>query len=134
MQTGLQEGWIRSSSKVRTDSTHILARVRRLNQLELVGETLRATLDALSQAEPAWVLERLPREWGMRYGLLINERRLPKSETERERWASQVGEDGFFFWQLLQEPATPPGLLQLQRCTSCKRSGSSATSAMSRVG
>ena len=47
----------------------------------------------------------------MRYRLLINERRLPKSETERERWASQVGADGFFLWQLLQDPATPPGLL-----------------------
>lgn len=113
VQTGLQEGWIRSTSKVRTDSTHILARVRRLNQLELVGETLRATLDALSQAEPAWVLERLPHEWGMRYGLLINERRLPKGETERERWASQVGADGFFLLQLLQDPATSPSLLQL---------------------
>jgi transposase len=66
VQTGLQEGWIRSTSKVRTDSTHILAKVRRLNQLELVGETLRATLDALSQAEPAWVVQQLPHEWGMR--------------------------------------------------------------------
>src|SRR5712692_638409 len=35
VQVGLQEGWIRSNSKVRTDSTPILAKVRRLNQLEL---------------------------------------------------------------------------------------------------
>jgi transposase len=113
VQSGLQEGWIRSNSKVRTDSTHILARVRRLNQLELVGETLRATLDALSQAEPAWVRQRLPHDWGMRYGLLINERRLPKSEKEREQWARQVGEDGFFLLEVLQEATTPTELVQL---------------------
>ena len=113
VQVGQQEGWIRSNSKVRTDSTHILAKVRRLNQLELVGETLRATLDALSLAEPSWVRSHLPAEWGMRYGLLINERRLPKSEAERERWARQVGADGFVLLHLLQEPETPAALRQL---------------------
>ncbi len=113
VQVGQQEGWIRSNSKVRTDSTHILAKVRRLNQLELVGETLRATLDALSSAEPSWVRSHLPVEWGMRYGLLINERRLPKSEAERERWARQVGADGFVLLHLLQEPQTPAALRQL---------------------
>ncbi len=113
VQTGQQEGWIRSKSKVRTDSTHILAKVRRLNQLELVGETLRATLDALSAAAPAWVRGHLPAEWGMRYGLLINERRLPKSEAERERWAQQVGADGFALLQLLEDPQTPAALRKL---------------------
>lgn len=113
VRSGLQEGWIRSTSKVRTDSTHILARVRRLNQLELVGETLRATLDALSQVEPAWVLQRVPHDWGMRSGLLINERRLPKSEKEREQWAGQVGEDGFALLDLRQEASTPVGLVEL---------------------
>jgi transposase len=113
VQTGLQEGWIRSTSKVRTDSTHMLAKVRRLNQLELVGETLRATLDTLSSAEPSWVRSHLPAEWGMRYGLLINERRLPKSEAERERWAKQVGADGFVLLHLLEEPETPAALRQL---------------------
>jgi transposase len=113
VQTGQQEGWIRSNSKVRTDSTHILAKVRRLNQLELVGETLRATLDTLSAAAPAWVRGHLPAEWGMRYGLLINERRLPKSEAERERWAQQVGADGFELLQLLEDPQTPAALRKL---------------------
>lgn len=113
VQVGQQEGWIRSNSKVRTDSTHILAKVRRLNQLELVGETLRATLDALSEAAPSWVRSHLPAEWGIRYGLLINERRLPKSEAERKRWAKQVGADGFALLHLLEEPQTPAALRQL---------------------
>ncbi len=118
VQTGQQEGWIRSNSKVRTDSTHILAKVRRLNQLELVGETLRATLDALSDAAPAWVRGHLPTEWGMRYGLLINERRLPKSEAERERWAKQVGADGFALLQLLEDSQTPAVLGKLPQVQS----------------
>src|SRR6266566_3866477 len=54
VQTGLQEGWIRSTSKVRTDSTHILAKVRRLNQLEVVGETLRG-----------WVAQGTRRGWAI---------------------------------------------------------------------
>lgn len=113
VQTGLQEGWIRSTSKVRTDWTPILAKVRRLNQLEVVGETLRAALDALSRADASWVRERLAHEWGMRYGLLINERRLPKSEAERERWAKQVGADGFHLVEVLADAATPAKLAEL---------------------
>ncbi len=113
VQVGQQEGWIRSNSKVRTDSTHILAKVRRLNQLELVGETLRAALDAVTKADAQWVLGHVPREWAQRYGLLINERRLPKSEKERERWGQQVGEDGFCLLEMLQEPTTPARLLQV---------------------
>ena len=38
--------------KQRTDSTHICGAIRTLNRLELVGETLRHTLEMLAQLAP----------------------------------------------------------------------------------
>jgi transposase len=40
-----QRGWLKAGGKHRTDSTHVLARVRSLSNLECVGETVRAALD-----------------------------------------------------------------------------------------
>ena len=41
-----RRGWSRRAGRQRTDSTHVLAAVRPLNRLELVGEALRHALDA----------------------------------------------------------------------------------------
>src|SRR6266699_553683 len=49
-----QRGWLKAGGKQRTDSTHVLARVRSLSNLECVGETLRAVLDDLAQLAPHW--------------------------------------------------------------------------------
>ena len=45
-------GLVRERSDMRTDSTHIIAAIRNLNRLELVGETLRATLNVLATVDP----------------------------------------------------------------------------------
>jgi len=47
-----QRGWLKAGGKQRTDSTHMLARVRSLSNLECVGETLRAALDDLATLAP----------------------------------------------------------------------------------
>ncbi len=46
---------IKERSRQRTDSTHILETVRRVNRLEKVGETLRFALDDLARIEPDWL-------------------------------------------------------------------------------
>ena len=51
--TGLP--WARGSE--RTDSTHVLARIRDLNRLEPAGETVRAALETLAAAAPGWLAE-----------------------------------------------------------------------------
>ena len=51
---GTQQGWIKARGKQRTDSTHIVMAVRALNRLECVGETVRATLNALATHAPEW--------------------------------------------------------------------------------
>lgn len=48
-------GLLRAGGRQRTDSTHVLASVRTLNRMEFVGETLRAALEALAAAAPAWL-------------------------------------------------------------------------------
>ena len=47
-----QMGLVKGRGKQRTDSTRILAVVRGLNRLELVDETMRRALDALSTVAP----------------------------------------------------------------------------------
>ncbi len=48
-------GLLKARGRQRTDSTHVLAAIRTLNRLELVGETLRAALNAIAVAAPDWL-------------------------------------------------------------------------------
>jgi transposase len=56
-------GLLKKRGRQRTDSTPVLAAVRVLNRLERVGETLRATLNALAVVVPEWVQAWVPAEW-----------------------------------------------------------------------
>src|SRR5262249_45598825 len=67
--TRLREaGLVKSRGRQRTDATHVLSVARRLNRLELVGETLRCALDALVVAAPEWLAPHVTAEWVERYG------------------------------------------------------------------
>jgi len=90
------KGLLKARGKQRTDSTHILAAVRKLNQLELVHETLRHTLNELALAAPAWLKSWVPGEWFDRYSERTSNYVLPKAEIERQQWAERVGQDGLW--------------------------------------
>src|SRR4051794_18036595 len=47
-------GLLKARGRQRTDSTRVLASIRALNRLELVGETLRAALNELATVAPDW--------------------------------------------------------------------------------
>lgn len=47
----------------RTDATHVVANIRLLNRLELVVETMRATLEALAAAAPGWLILHMSLGW-----------------------------------------------------------------------
>lgn len=87
-------GLLNGKGKQRTDSTHVLAAVRELNRLELVGESLRYALNELAQLAPEWLQSRVPREWYERYGTRFEAYRLPKTEAERQALALRIGQDG----------------------------------------
>jgi len=57
------QGWLKARGRQRTDSTHILAKVRALNRVELVGETLRATLNVLAIVAPDWLRAHALPDW-----------------------------------------------------------------------
>jgi hypothetical protein len=95
-------GLLKARGRQRTDATHVLAAVRDLNRLEMVGETLRAALEALAAAAPAWLAGQVDAEQVKRYAARIDEWRLPGSQTKRRQLATQIGADG---WRLLHAVA-----------------------------
>lgn len=94
LQCCKDRGLLKARSMQRTDSTHVLAAVRALNRTELVGETLRATLNSLAVVAPDWVRAHARPEWFDRYQHRVEDYRLPKGEAARRAHAEQVGQDG----------------------------------------
>ena len=76
-------GLIKPRGRQRTDSTHVLAAIRSLNRLELVGRTLQHALNVLAQEVPDWLVAQISPDWFDRYSRQLDEYRLPKSEPER---------------------------------------------------
>lgn len=50
-----QKQLLKARGRQRTDSTHVLAAIRELNRLEVVGETMRRALNELADAAPDWL-------------------------------------------------------------------------------
>jgi hypothetical protein len=91
----------------RTDSTHVLAKIRSLNRTLCIAQTMVYVLNVLSEVAPEWVRTHVPVEWVERYGERLYHERLPKEEEERKHYANQVGADGWMLLDTLQTPATP---------------------------
>jgi transposase len=89
-----QRGWLKARERQRTDSTHVLAKIRAINRLMCVGEAMRFALNSLAVVAPDWLLSSSDACWVERDGHRIEESRLPKSEGDRLAFAEQVGEDG----------------------------------------
>jgi len=104
------KGVIKERGKQRTDATHVQAAIRRLNRLEKVGETLRATLNRLAVLAPDWLQERVPHEWYERYGVRFDNYRMPKKDKEREALALQIGWDGYQLLEWVWEAENSPAL------------------------
>ncbi len=86
---------LKQRGKQRTDSVAVLASVRALNQLEIVGETMRYVLNSLAAVAPEWLKEQAPSAWYERYSERFEEYRLPKSKKERSDLIKVIGEDGY---------------------------------------
>jgi transposase len=106
-------GLLKARGQQRTDSTHVLAAIRVLNRLELVAETLRATLNTLATVAPDWLQGLAPLEWYERYGKRIEDTRLPREQAKRDAYAQTVGEDGFHLLDAVDAPEAPEGLREL---------------------
>jgi len=106
-------GLVKARGQQRTDSTHVVAAVRLMHRLELVGETLRAAVNDLAVQAPDWVRAVARADWYERYRRRSEQGRLPKGKDARESYAKTVGEDGFHLLDALAAPTTPAHLREL---------------------
>ncbi|GAA2717438.1 hypothetical protein Apa02nite_101420 [Actinoplanes palleronii] len=106
-------GLVKARGRQRTDSTHVLAAIRNLNRLELAGETLRATLEALAAAAPDWLTATIDASWAQVYGARIDNLRLPESQTRRDALMTQYGVDGYHLLDAIHHPDAPGWLTNL---------------------
>jgi len=99
-------GWLKTGGRQRTDSTHIVAKIRSLSRMLRVAQTMVYVLNVLSEVAPDWIRAHVPVEWVVRYGQRLEEERLPKEEQERKQYANQVGTDGWILLDALQASCT----------------------------
>jgi transposase len=114
-------GLVRSGGRQRSDSTHVLARLRSLNRLELAGESVRAALEALAAAAPAWLTDVIDQEWAGVYGSRIDNLHLPASETKRAALALAYGRDGYRLLEAVSATGAPAWLAELPAVEALRR-------------
>ncbi len=100
-------GLVRSRGRQRSDSTHVLAAVATLNRIELVGETLRYTLNQIAIVAPQWLSSWTPEAWFERYHVRIEEAKLPTSKHAREELVQNIGQDGFRLLDAIAQADAP---------------------------
>ena len=116
-----QRGLVKAGGRQRTDSTHVLARIRDLNRLELAGETVRAALEALAAAAPGWLAGVIEASWPQVYGQRIDNLRLPEAQAARDELAVQYGRDGYFLLEQASGPGAPGWLAELPGVQALRR-------------
>jgi transposase len=108
-----ERGLLKVRGRARTDSTHVLAAIRTLSRLVNCAETLRAALNAVADAAPAWLRPQIDPAWVERYSHRVEEYRLPKSKEARAALATTIGADGRCLLTALDAPTTPAHLRHL---------------------
>jgi len=112
--------WLKARGRQRTDSTHVLAKIRALNRTLRVAQTMVYVLNVLAEVAAEWVLAQVPADWVERYGARLEEERLPKEEQERLQYADQVGADGWRLLAALHAPTTPDWMKTLPAITTLR--------------
>ena len=97
-------GLVGAGMRQRTDTAHVLGRIRDLNRLELAGETVRA---ALAAAAPGWLAGVIDASWQEVYGQRIDGFRLPDSAAKRADLAVRYGRDGYHLRRQARDPGAP---------------------------
>ena len=82
-----QQQWLKRQGKQRTDATHVLARIRAMNRLEYLIETMRHALNSLALLVPDWLSSQAQPDWIARYGPGAEDFCLPKTMDERINYA-----------------------------------------------
>src|SRR5271169_4318349 len=107
-------GLVKAGGKQRTDSTHVVAAVAALNRLELAGEAVRAAVEALAAAHPAWLEQRVcVPDWTRRYGTPMTSWRPPASKAKQDELAIAYARDGYALAEAVYAESSPAWLREL---------------------
>ncbi|MFJ8034752.1 transposase [Streptomyces sp. NPDC096032] len=107
LRAAQERGLLKTSGRAPTDSARVRAAVRPVNHAEMVGETLRAALNALAAACPQWLASQVDAEWFDRYGHQVEEARLPRGKQKRQAWIEHAGADGMRLLEAVFSPQAP---------------------------
>jgi transposase len=108
------DGLVKPGGKQRTDSTHVVAAAAALRRLELAGESVRAALEALAAAHPAWVAQRVcVSDFARRYGTPMTSWRPPASQARRDELAIAYARDGYALLEAVYDSSSPAWLREL---------------------
>jgi transposase len=121
LDTCKARGWIKTRGKQRTDSTYVVAAIRRLYYLECVQEAVHYALNQLSEAAPQWIQGWAPLDWYERYGPRAELFRLPKETSKRNALALVIGADGYALLDKLYRDASARPLLELPAVESLRQ-------------
>ena len=107
-------GLVKAGGKQRTDSTQVIAAVAALNRLELAGESVRAAVEALAAAHPAWLEQRIcVSDWTRRYGTPMTAWRPPASQAKQDELAIASARDGYALLEAVCGESSPAWLREL---------------------
>jgi transposase len=110
----VSEGLVKAGGKQRTDSTHVVAAVAALTRLQLAGESVRAALEALAAAHPAWLEQRVcVPDFARRYGTPMTSWHPPLSPPEQDELAIAYARDGYALLAAVYDSAAPAWLREL---------------------
>ena len=112
IQSCAEQGLLGGKTKQRTDSTHVLAKIRLMNRVELVGEAMRRALNAIAQEAPDWLTPLILPEWGKRYSYKIDTSRLGK--TKQKELVKAIGIDGHYLLEAIYAKTTPSAIKVLK--------------------
>ena len=110
----VSEGLVKAGGKQRTDSTHVVAAAAALTRLQLAGESVRAALEALAAAHPAWLEQRVcVPDFARRYGTPMTSWRPQLSQPEQDELAIAYARDGYALLAAVYDSAAPSWLREL---------------------
>jgi hypothetical protein len=92
----------------------VAAAVAALNRLELAGESVRAALEALAAAHPAWLEQRIcVSDFARRYGTPMTSWRPPVSQARRDELAIAYARDGYALLGAVCDSSSPEWLREI---------------------
>ena len=104
-------GLVKAGGKQRTDSTHVIAA---LNRLELAGESVRAALEALAAACPDWLEQRVcVSDFARLYGTPMTSWHPPASQAKRDELAIAYARDGYALLEAIYDGSSPGWLREV---------------------